>query len=83
MRDDLFPDIKKSLTDLADAISEETESFSFTDFNKIVNLKDRMIICASMLALRGAAPVSINERSMIDHVACEVEQLIQILKDVD
>ena len=63
------------INDLAD-----DKVISYSDFKLVEALKDDLIVCASLIALRDHGPLSAGERSLFETTQMVTRKLIEIEK---
>ena len=68
------------ITQLGDAL-DDGKSISYSDFKIITNLKDRLIMCAALLAARGNERMTTTERDALNELRKAVDNVVVVSED--
>lgn len=80
---DLEKEVQDGLEDVLEQIGNKLfgdKLVSYSDFKLVEALKDDLIVCASLIALRDNGSLSAGERSMIETAQTVTRKLIEIEK---
>ena len=87
---DLEKEVLNDLTEASEEVLEQIEQIgnklagdkviSYSDFKLVEALKDDLIVCASLIALRDHGPLSAGERSLIETAQRVTRKLIEVEK---
>lgn len=68
------------ISELGDAL-DDGKTLSYRDFKLIDQLKDRLIMCAALLAARGRGRMTTAERNTLNALREAADQVIEINED--
>ena len=68
------------IAQLGDAL-DDGKTLSYSDFKLIDQLKDRLIICAALLAARGHGRMTTTERNALNELREAVDNVVEINED--
>lgn len=83
---DLEKEVLDSLKEAGEELLEHINNvaddgvMTYSDFKLVGALKDGLIVCASLIALRDHRPLSVSERSLIETAQTVTRKLIEVEK---